>query len=215
MSTTRVEEYLAAIREAKGEDAWKQEVIRLAKDAIKVGPKHAQYWKELTAGYEWLDWESLVAEQPTSMQDTLAGLLQQQMPGIKSQAQFDAVSGILQATQILINSILNDTPEQEKEANGALQLALTALHKATELTSKLEEVPEAVPGKSGEMFKQPPAQYSDYQVKQQLLSELSMISSVDELTKWYLATKEQRDKIADTSHRNHLLDSIRKKHLSL
>lgn len=207
---TKVEDYLNAIRESKGDDAWKSEVVRLAKEAIKTSPKHEQYWKNLTAGYDWLDWEALKKD-GDSMQETIASLIQQQMPALKSQAQYDAVSGTLQAVQHLINSILESSKLREQEAAKALDLSLEALRTATELTLKLEEVPEAVSSSAGDAFKNPPAQFSEVELVGELLSQLLDHATVEDLNQWYANTKEQRDKVVTQSLRNELLDAIRRR----
>lgn len=212
MTFTSVEDYLDNYRATHGEDAWRGEVTRLASAAIKVGPTHEAHWRELTKSYEWLDWSAL-KEQPMDKKagEVMAEMLKQHMPGIKSQAQYDAVLGALDCTTMALNAILTGDPAKEEEALKALDLAFRAARKSTELTNKLEEVPEAVSSKAGDAFKKPPAQYQERDVQVQLLSELLTISNADELNRWYAATKTQRDQIVTQSLRNDLLDQIRDK----
>lgn len=217
---TTVEDHLQAFRAQHGDEAWKAEVCRLAKEAIRISPKHEAFWKELTEGYDWLNWEELrrasIAETGTpDPERMMAEMLRKQMPGIKSQAQYNAVVGALDAVRLVLNAILEGKRDQEADGRKALEMAFEITSKSTEITSKLEEVPEAATSKSAEAFRTPPTQFSEYDVLKQLLAELGQITVLRDLTSWYDNTKDRRDKVVTQGLRNTLMDAIRTKKVSL
>ena len=210
-----VEQYLKEFQNAHGEEAWKAEVTRLAIQAIKTGkPGHIKYWRELTQDFEWLEWDSLLEakeELPGNADVMMADLIQQQMPGIKSQAQYDAVLGALDAVRLVLNAVLEKNYTQESEGRKALEMAFEAARQATELTNKLEEVPEAATSEASKVFKEAPAQFEEADIQKRLLSELDGLSTFSELSTWYTDTKMDRDRIVNPKLRNTLLDAIRAK----
>jgi hypothetical protein len=215
-----IEKYLEHFRETEGEDAWKTEVLRLAEQGIKQGPRHEIFWKELTKNYGWLDWEALkrsakekkdLEPPPTEPEQILTNLIRKQMPGIKTQGQYDAVVGVMDALRLVLNAILESSKIREGEASKALEMALEATRKATELTNKLEEVPEAATSKISESFKNAPLQFEEFSIHKKLLQELESIDSMESLNFWYAETKEERDRIVTQGLRNTLIDNIRSK----
>lgn len=220
-----VEKYLKELRETADEQTWQTEVKRLVKQAIKTGPKHQIFWKELTKDFEWLDWKALQQEAEQEMgisqkseaeveeaaTEPLAYLLRKEMPGIRSQGQYDAILGAMNALKIVLNAIMERDRVKEAKAQEALEMALNATRMATELTYKLREVPEAVTSKMADTFKQPPLQFQEYAIQRQLLKELESIETMEKLNTWYAETKEKRDQIVTQGLRNTLLDSIRSK----
>lgn len=204
--------YLAEYRERHGTEAWQAEIRRLAKVAIRTSPEHEAFWKNLCEGFDWLDWEALKQE---SLMDKLppdqlmADMLRKQMPGIKTQAQYNAVLGALDAVRLVLNAILTTDAPKEAEGRKALEMAFDVAAKATELSNKLEEVPEAATSTMAEEFKNPPAQFHEYDHQRQLLNELEAVADVDGLNAWYASTKDRRDKIVTQGLRNILMDAIR------
>ena len=209
--TISTERYLQQYHKDYGEEAWRSEVKRLASQAIKMGPKHETFWKEFTKDYSWFDWDSLKQEAQGLIQTTMAELLKEQMPGIKSQAQYNAILGALDALRLVLNAILEGNKGKEAEARKALEIALEATAKATEITNKLESVPEAATSKKSEDFKNPPVQFHEYDIQRKLLTELERISTLSDLNKWYMNTKEQRDRVVTQNLRDILMDTIRTK----
>jgi hypothetical protein len=208
-----VEEYLQGFKEANGEEAWKAEITRLARQGIQTSPKHAAFWKRLTADFEWLDWEALEATAGEGVTPDLmmAEILKRQMPGIQSQAQYDAVAGALDAARLVLNGILEGKADQEAESRRALETAFEAVKAATTATRRLEEVPEAATSEASKAFKEEPAQFTELEDQRRLLAELDAITGQAALTDWYNATKPRRDKVVTQSLRNELLDAIRAK----
>jgi len=211
MDTIETEQYLLQFRQTHGGDAWKAEVKRLALQGIKTSPKHEEFWKDLTKDFDWLNWDTLKQEafglSPTSMVD----LLKAQMPGIKSQAQYNAVVGAFDAIRFVLNAILTVDKNKETEARRALEMALDATTKATELTLKLEGMSEATNSKLADVFKKSPIEFHEYDIQRKLLAELERISNLNDLNNWYIRTREQRDQVITQDLRDILMDSIRAK----
>lgn len=209
-----VQAHLDEYLKANGEDAWKQEVRRLATAGAKTSPKHEAFWRDLTKDYAWLDWNDLKNDATGTPQDPermLSDLIRRQMPGIKSQAQYNAVVNSMDVLREVINAILSGDKTKEVESQKALAMALQVLTSATGLTEKLEEVPEAATSKAAEECKAPPAQFGEADVLKELMGNLVSLESVPDLNAWYAATKQQRDRIVTQSLRNELLDAIRNK----
>lgn len=221
MNQVPVKEHLENIRSKLGEDAFRSEVRRLVREAIPVSPKHEAFWQDLTKDYDWLDWEE--EKQKALEAATAAGpkpnpvveAVRQQMPALKTQAQFNALMAAFDALRLTLNSIFEGDKEKSAEGRKALDAAIDLAGKVTEITQKLADVPEAATSQAAQEFKQPPAQYQEYEYQRQLLGELGKIESLDELNKWYADTKPQRDRILSQSFRNALMDAIRARKLAL
>jgi hypothetical protein len=223
METITVEHHLKAFRELNGEEAWRSEVHRLALAGICTGPKHEAFWQEFTKDFEWLDWAALKQQAvgqtsprspgsgPMRPDQMMAEMLRKQMPGIKTQAQYDAVVGSLDAVRLVVNAILEGGGSKEAEARQALEMTFTVLAKATEVTNKLEDSPEAASSPAAEKFKAPPAQFQEQEVYSKLMGELETLGTLDALNFWYGQTKPERDRVVTQSLRNSLMDSIRAK----
>ena len=139
--------------------------------------------------------------------------LQQQLPGLKSQAQFNAFQAAFEAFRSVMNSIFEQKPEVEKVALDALTQAFDAARKITDLTEKLQEVPEAATSKVAEEYKNPPAEFGEYDLQRLLLSELEQIQSGGDLSTWWNANRARIDRVKSPSLRNPLLDLVREKKL--
>lgn len=145
----------------------------------------------------------------------MSDMMRRHMPGIKTQAQYDAVMAALDATKEVLNAILAQDFPRRVKAVEALSLSFYVTEKATELTHKLEEVPEAATSAASEAFKATPAQFHEHEVQTTLMSQLADITSSDALNAWYSHTKPDRDKIVSQALRNELLDAVRAKRNSL
>lgn len=214
-------EHLNNIRAKLGEDAYRAEFTRLAKDAIRTGPKHEAFWREIgkQEGFEWVDFEQLKSEvtaEPPKMDPMLMVMqaLRQTMPGIKTQAQFNAFMAAFDALRVTVNSLCEGDAVKAAEGRKALDMALDLAAKVTQVTEQLRDVPEAATSKAAEEFKKPPAEFGEYDVQRKLLTELEAITSDADLTEWYARTKEQRDSVKSQTLRNALIDAIRNKKLA-
>lgn len=155
----------------------------------------------------------------TTTVDELSSLItrafRQQMPGIKSQAQYDAAVGALDASRLVINALLEVDTAREQQARSAFELALDTVRKATELTHRLEDSPEAATSAAAQQFKDEPAQFREAEIEARLTHELQQLKSVEALNNWYLATKGLREKLVTQTVRNQLLDAVRAKRNAL
>lgn len=137
--------------------------------------------------------------------------LQQQLPGLKSQAQFNTFQAAFEAFRGVMNAIFEGKPDVEKAAKGALTSAFEAAHKVTDLTEKLADSPEAATSKAAEEFKQPPAEFDEYDRQRTLMSELAQIKTHDDLRAWWSDNRDRIDRVKSPSLRNPLLDLVREK----
>lgn len=130
--------------------------------------------------------------------------------GVKSQAQYDAVAAVLRSTVATIEETL--TGASTNRSLRAMDLSFDALEKATDLTLKLEDVPEAATSKFAEAFKTPPAQFTERGVVDALKQELSTLTTASTVQEWYQrqATKDALATIVTPTLRNEIMDPIRK-----
>ncbi len=137
--------------------------------------------------------------------------LQQQLPGLKSQAQFTAFNAAFEAFRGVLNAIFERQPLAEKESLEALGKAFDVAKKATDLTHKLADDPEAATSKQAEEFKQPPAEFGEYDDQRKLMTELAHIENLKDLSDWYKTNRPRIDRIKSPSLRNPLIDAIRER----
>ena len=233
MPTLPILTHLENFKQQHGEDAFRVEVTRLAKNAIRTGPKHAAFWEGVVEGMDWLDWDSLVAEAETEpkaepsvspnvdpsspdMNQQMMEAMRQKLPGLKTQAQLNAFFGAFEALQMTLNAIFEGADAAQVEVGQkALNLALEVAVQATGISQQLEEMPEAATSEAAEEFKTPASDFNEYDKQRQLMLELEGIGSVADLNSWYESTAEARNGIKSQGLRNPLLDAIRKKKLSL
>lgn len=223
MDSTHVVQHLENIKRELGEESYRAEVRRLARQAIKMGGQHEVFWRDIIKDFDWVNADDLKAEpdpikQFGGMPDTqrlLIESMRQTMPGLKTQAQFNAFIGAFDAFRVVMNAIFESDKAKEMEGRKALDLGFKAAEQTTELSNKLRDVPEAATSKAAEEFKKAPDEFGEYDVQRQLLVELATLGSVDDLQAWYGRTKEQRDKVKSQTLRNALMDAIRDRKLSL
>ena len=153
---------------------------------------------------------------PMPMNDeAMLAAIRQQVPALKSQAQFNVFMAGLEALRGLMNAIFAQNAAGEQQFREALETSLTAARQATEVTLKLEEVPEAATSKAAEEFKRPPAQFGEYDTQRALLSDLEGLGTVEALTEWYTKNRARIDEVVSASLRNPLLDAIRARKTTL
>jgi len=220
-----VEDHLRNLEKTLEPQAFQAEVRRLATKAVQTSPKHADYWKGLTKDYEWLDWDALVGDalsgrEPTTKAkdpEVVQGVLEAmkaQMPSLKTQAQFNAFMATFEAVRLTLDAIFSSNAAKEAEGRKALEQALDLATKVTEVSTLLEEMPEAANSQAAQEFKNPPAQFNEYDVQRGLLTELENFKTSAELAEWYEATKDKRDQVVSQGLRNGLLDEIRRKQVA-
>lgn len=208
------------IRKRYGDGPWREAMIKFGVDCLNAGGQTERFAKELInglaeEGLSWAQVEAAAAEPPKSpaptMDEMFMKALQQQLPGLKSQAQFTAFQGAFEAFRAISNAILAKNKEAETTAKEALEKGFETLRMATDLTQKLEDVPEAATSAEAEEFKRPPAEFQEYDVQRSLLSELSKISTLSELNEWWKTNRQRVDQVKSPSLRNPLIDLVREK----
>jgi hypothetical protein len=141
--------------------------------------------------------------------------LQTQFPKLKSQGQFNAFQAAFEAFRAVLNSIYEGgNPVAEKEAMEALMQAFAVSKTATELTRKLEDVPEAAEGRAADEFKQAPAEFGEYDDQRKLFTELAHIENLKDLMDWWKTNRARIDRVKSPSLRNPLLDAIRERKIA-
>jgi len=224
-----VEDHLNNIKTRLGEEAFRKEVRRLAKTGIRMGGKHEEFWRNLVKQYEWLNVEELLAsDDPViggngshvggnqqQQMELLIHALRQQMPALKTQAQFNIALAAFDALRMILNHTFEGDMSKVADARRALDLAFDAAHRITEISNQLQDVPEAATSPASQEFKAPPTQFAEYDTQKALLLELEALSGIGELNAWYAVTKDRRDMIKSQTLRDTLLDAIRAKKVQL
>jgi len=138
-------------------------------------------------------------------------MIQASMPAIKSQAQFNAFLASFEALRGVMNAIFARDTQNEKAYTEALLKSLQAAKQTTELTEKLQDVPDAAESKLADEFKKPPRQFGEYDIQRALMTELAQIDSLDNLTRWWAENRGRIDEVVSPSLRNPLIDAVREK----
>ena len=226
MPTATVIDHLKNYRARHGDEAWRQEVTRLATAAIRQSPKHEAFWKGICEGkdYYWVDWDEMlrlakytdpVSNDPASpspdMQEQMLEAMKAQLPGLKTQAQLTAFMGCFEALQLTLNAIFEGDESQVEVGQKAINLALEVAVQATVISKQLEESPEAATSEAAEEFKTPALNTLEYDVQRKLMVELEAIEKLADLVAWYERTADDRNRITSQNLRNPLLDAIRQK----
>lgn len=148
---------------------------------------------------------------PDNAMNIMAQAMKQSMPELKTQVQFTAFMAGFDAFRLLCNSIFSGDTALEEQAIDAFEKSLEAMRVATRLSKQFEEIPEEERSPSANQFVEAPLQFGEYDLQKKLLSELSRLTSTEDLNAWYLGTKEEREKVISQSLRNILFDEIRNK----
>lgn len=209
---------LEQIREKYGDAAFKEAAKEAARFLLRQPPELADVARGLlkdVVDFDELDREPKSSPGAKPANDFMYQQIRQQVPGIKTQAQFDVFMTSFDALRLYMNSTFLGDKEQAEKAKQVLLEGLDAAVTATELSQKLNEVPEAATSPEAEKFKVPPKELYEQEVQQSLLSELGALSTLGELNAWYLANKVKFDLVQSQAYRNELFDSVRQKKASL
>ncbi len=150
---------------------------------------------------------------PGELASSFVAVLRSQMPGMRTQAQYDALMVAGQALTDVAGAIFDGDMTRAGEGRKALLQALDAMTQATSISNQLRDVPEAATSKAAEAFKQPPAQFVEQPAFEALLADMAKATTVDALDVWYQASKDDRAKIITPTLRNKLYDAVREKKL--
>lgn len=142
-------------------------------------------------------------------------LIQQSIPAMRSQAQFNAFMASFEALRGVMNSIFAKDEKAEAEFRESLAKSIDAARKMTDITDRLHEVPEAAEGKLADEFKNAPRQFGEYDLQRTLLSELAQIGRLDDLQRWWAENRKRIDEVVSPTLRNPLIDAVRDKKKAL
>jgi hypothetical protein len=221
--------HLQQIREESGEEAYQLECRTCALEFVHQGPKGEQFARKV---FPDLDFDTLKnpepapepppapvqgteAATPAEVDGMFVKALQLSMPGLRTQAQFNAFSAAFDALRTAANGIFERDVTKALQGREALLKALDTLDTVTDVSEKLREVPEAATSAAAEEFKRPPSEFGEYDLQKQLFTELSILATTEDLVIWYTENRGRIDKVRSQTLRNGLLDAIREKKVYL
>jgi hypothetical protein len=152
--------------------------------------------------------ESARKEVPSSDQAML-GMMQAQIPNMKTQAQFNVFMVAFDALRGTLNAYFGGQKAGAEIARDALNKALDMAAKVTDIAESLKEIPEGQRSDEANTFTSPPVQLHEYDEHRSLLLELAGIKTYAELQQWYLDTEVRRSKVVSQNLRNELFDNVR------
>ena len=144
------------------------------------------------------------------MDDTFAEALKQQLPGLKSKAQINAFMVSFEAYRELVNILLGGGGDEIK-AMGALVSSFDVIRKATEITNKLREVPEAATSRASDDYRDGQPQWEEFDNQRRLLAELDATTDLASLNEWYRSNRQRIEDVTTPALRTSLFDAIREK----
>jgi len=220
------------IREVEGEEAFQKAVNDYAKDVLEnQGPgavqgmmetffsefqtKQAEYEEKAKKNAAQTDSRPTGTPPIPPMDEGFLKAVQQSMPALKSQAQFNVFMSAFEALRGVMQSIFVGNLAAAERFKEVLSQSFEAAEKATELTEKLQEVPEAATSKLSQEYKEPPRQFTEYDAQRQLMTELEAIQSLQELTSWWNQNRRRIDEVRSPMLRNPLIDAVRSKKSTL
>lgn len=207
----RLRAQLDNIRNQYGPEAYQQAAQDVAKMLVAQGGETEAAAREMFAGV--VDFDKLgdipVASAPVP--NPIVDAVRQQMPHLRSQAQFDAFMLGFDAFRAFIDAIYAGNKEGEESSKAALDKAIEGCRTAGSITQKLEDVPEAATSEAAEKFKRPPVQFTEAETLAGLIEELVFIKTMTELNDWYTGQRSLMDKVVTQKLRDQLFDAIRKK----
>lgn len=204
------------IRSEQGEEAYQKARKNFAMGMI-LKPRGDEFLK---SAFPDMDIEALRAEaekfqtqqqeQARNPQEMMLDAMRQQIPNLKTQAQFNLFMKSFDALRHTLNAAFGLDKEGYEKGKEALNMALDMALQISEVVQKLQETPEAATSKAAEEFKQPPREFQEYDVQKGLLIELEALTSAEELQRWYDGNRARIDCVVSASLRNELFDTIRK-----
>jgi hypothetical protein len=149
--------------------------------------------------------------QVSGMNQLMFQQLRQQMPGLQTQAQFEAFMLTFDALRAYMNHTFLGQKELAATSRDAVLRGLDLAADVTVLVSKLEEVPESATSSEAEKYKAPPKEFGETDLFQQFMADLDAMKTREELLRWYSVNRAKIDSIVDVKLRNELFDGIRAK----
>jgi hypothetical protein len=208
--------HLNQIRERHGEEAFQQARRGFAVTLI-LKPNGDKF---VSKAFPDLDLDDLRKEAEaqqtaaigqTSPEELLMGMLRQQVPNIKTQAHYNTFMACFDALRTCLNNYFGHNPEAAGKAREALYKALDMAAKLPEIEDQLAEIPDNLKSKEAKAFTSEPREFHEYDKQRTLMAQLSGISDLDTLERWYAENRQTMDEITDKRLRNELFDSVREK----
>ena len=161
--------HLNDLRTQYGEETYKNAATDIASSLIAQGGPQEEFAR--VAFKDVVDFSTLEATPPVdpALADPMLKAIQQAMPGVKTQAQLNAVMASFEVVKIWLNAVLTGTLDDEVEARAAFDLSLKAVRKATEIGQRLRDVPEAVDSPVMGECASTPKEFEEEALQQQLL----------------------------------------------
>ena len=212
---------LSDIRKEHGEKAYRQAVSDAIAALKAQGPRGEAMARSM---FKDVDFDSLpkptepvipeaaveeAPPPPPDMNQTMAQTIMSQIPGLRTQAQFNVTMASFDVLRLYLSAIFTGDKEAQERAKKALDGAFLAAEQATKISNNLRDVPEAAKG--GEEFRKAPAEASEFDTMKALLVELDSITTHDAFTTWYQVNRKKLDDVKSQSLRNTLFDAIRAK----
>lgn len=217
--------HLKKLREEQGEDAYRASLTGFAKNLLAQGETAPFIEKLLERLEDSLDLEPLKKEAETlrvqrekaqqaakdvanapDFNQAMIGAMKQQMPNLKTQAQFDLVMRVFEAVQLYLNASFGGDDQGAAHARAALNQGLDLAPKLGVMAEEAAKSPE-IPVNPA--YTEEPRQFTEEASYEQLMKELDGIGSAEQLQQWYGAHKEEMDRIVSQGLRNKLFDRIR------
>jgi hypothetical protein len=219
LSTEQLVTQLNRIREEHGEEAYQQARRGFAKGVI-LKPNGDKF---ITNAFPDMDLDELrkeaESEQATaakaSPEEAMMGMIQQQIPNIKTQAQLNTFMAAMDALRTCVNNYFGRDPEAADRARQALNKALDMAAKMPEIEDQLAEMPDDIKSDEAKAFTAEPKEFHEHDKQRALVVELAGITDRDELERWYATNRQTIDEVSDQRLRNELFDSIRLKRKEL
>lgn len=217
--------HLKKLRDEQGEEAYRASLTGFAKNLLSQGETAPFIEKLLERLEDKLDLEPLKKEAETlqaqrekaqqaakdvanapDFNQAMIGAMKQQMPNLKTQAQFDLVMRIFEAVQLYLNASFGDDEQGAAHARNALNQGLDLAPKLVVMAEEAAESPE-IP--TNPAYTEEPRQFTEEAICDQLMAELEGLGSVEQLQQWYGVHKSDLDRIVSQGLRNKLFDRIR------
>lgn len=211
--------HLNRIREVHGDDAYNEARRGFAVNLI-LKPNGDKF---IGKAFPDLDLDELrkeaEAQQATAEkagpEEMMMGMLRQQVPNIKTQAQLNTFMACFDALRTCINHYFGRSPKEAQTAREALGKALDMAAKMPEIEDQLAEMPEDVKSAEAKAFTSEPKEFHEYDKQRRLLAEADATTSRGGLDEWYGKNRDTMDEIVDQRLRNELFDAIRAKRKEL
>lgn len=192
------------VSDPKGLDFIKSLLEKIKADLDLEALKEAEVAKKKAAEAQAA--QARVDAEAGNFSDALLGAMQQQIPGLKTQAHFNLVVNAWGALVAYFNATFASNDDARAQAKDALNKVLDLAPQLANMAEVLEDHPEATRNPD---FVSPPKQFTEREKVATLLTELSAITTESALTAWYADKKSVMDTVVSQSLRNELYDAIR------